>query len=480
MAVTMAKVLWVAKAANRNYIKSGASQLIVIRLMASASHSYTTVTPYHMQGTDMAKKDEEEKQDLNWPCKAFCPKENKKIFARDMFYSCEQVGIEICRIPPMIMAANMAKILWFKAANRNHVNSSISQLTTRFLASVPHNYTRSFLGPVSTELKLPRYERMMVANFKSQAATAKPKNIDNPCLDLFYNVVKPSFSTEKKAEAEATCRELKRLLPLAWSHNPLTAVKLIWNLLQHKILMDVDGEAYHVGKAYREAFYAAACWLHQHHPKTLASNITPTFTLSFGCFSDTVRILYLLLEGQDLELSHLKSDIENLKQSDTNDGGCRTSISEAALSCNSDCELYAQAYSTTKTTKMRESIAKKFFPRAECQGDAAEADYVDMVLQRLTDEVLMPLDNAFYDPRNDPPVEEEEDRSRVVHKYLEEVKSGKTKIVADALLPHEIIRNIHHWNVGEVAELQWIAMVEDFKKQGKMNNCLPVCDIINN
>ncbi|KAM1031868.1 hypothetical protein ACFX2I_035512 [Malus domestica] len=377
------------------------------------------------------------------------------------------------------MAANMAKILWFKAANRNHVNSSISQLTTRFLASAPHNYTRRFLGPVSTELKLPRYERMMVANFNSQAATAKPKNIDNPCLDLFYNVVKPSFSTEKKAEAEATCRELKRLLPLAWSHNPLTAVKLIWNLLQHKILMDVDGEAYHVGKAYREAFYAAACWLHQHHPKTLASNITPTFTLSFGCFSDTVRILYLLLEGQDLELSHLKSDIENLKQSDTNDGGCRTSISEAALSCNSDCELYAQAYSTTKTTKMRESIAKKFFPRAECQGDAAEADYVDMVLQRLTDEVLMPLDNAFYDPRNDPPVEEEEDRSRVVHKYLEEVKSGKTKIVADALLPHEIIRNIHHWNVGEVAELQWIAMVEDFKKQGKMNNCLPVCDIIN-
>ncbi|KAM1791751.1 hypothetical protein ACFX12_035676 [Malus domestica] len=128
---------------------------------------------------------------------------------------------------------------------------------------------------------------------------------------------------------------------------------------------------------------------------------------------------------------------------------------------------------------MRESIAKKFFPRAECQGDAAEADYVDMVLQRLTDEVLMPLDNAFYDPRNDPPVEEEEDRTRVVHKYLEEVKSGKTKIVADALLPHEIIRYIHHWNVGEVAELQWIAMVEDFKKQGKMNNCLPVCDIIN-
>ncbi|KAM1591670.1 hypothetical protein FF1_035582 [Malus domestica] len=78
------------------------------------------------------------------------------------------------------MAANMAKILWFKAANRNHVNSSISQLTTRFLASAPHNYTRRFLGPVSTELKLPRYERMMVANFNSQAATAKPKNIDNP------------------------------------------------------------------------------------------------------------------------------------------------------------------------------------------------------------------------------------------------------------------------------------------------------------
>ncbi|KAM1339974.1 hypothetical protein ACFX2H_038430 [Malus domestica] len=64
-----------------------------------------------------------------------------------------------------------------------------------------------------------------------------------------------------------------------------------------------------------------------------------------------------------------------------------------------------------------------------------------------------------------------------VEKYLEEVKADKSKIVANALLPHEVLRYVNHSNLRQAAELQWKAMVDDiYLKQGKFKNCLAVCD----
>jgi len=73
-------------------------------------------------------------------------------------------------------------------------------------------------------------------------------------------------------------------LKLAWSHNPLTTLKLVCNL------RGVRG----TGKSNKEGFYAAALWLHENHPKTLATNI-PSLA-DFGYFKDLPEILYRLLE----------------------------------------------------------------------------------------------------------------------------------------------------------------------------------------
>ncbi|KAF2572580.1 hypothetical protein F2Q70_00003337 [Brassica cretica] len=48
-------------------------------------------------------------------------------------------------------------------------------------------------------------------------------------------------------------------------------------------------------------------------------------------------------------------------------------------------------------------------------------------------------------------------------KYLEDAKSGKTKIVAGAVLPHEIIGDLDGGDGGQVAELQWKRMVDDMR-----------------
>ncbi|TVU08368.1 hypothetical protein EJB05_41771, partial [Eragrostis curvula] len=57
--------------------------------------------------------------------------------------------------------------------------------------------------------------------------------------------------------------------------------------------------------------------------------------------------------------------------------------------------------------------------------------------------------------------------------YLGDVKSGKTTIAAGAMLPHELLEHAGD----EVADLQWVRMVNDLRALGKLNNCLAVCDV---
>ncbi|KAG2376321.1 uncharacterized protein HKW66_Vig0155250 [Vigna angularis] len=96
----------------------------------------------------------------------------------------------------------------------------------------------------------------------------------NPCVDFFFHVV-PDTPPET----------LLQRLQLSWAHNPLTTLKLVFNL------RGIRG----TGKSDRRNFYGAAIWLHRHHPKTLLGNI-PSLA-DFGYFKDLPEILYLLLEG---------------------------------------------------------------------------------------------------------------------------------------------------------------------------------------
>nr|POE71098.1 uncharacterized protein CFP56_27103 [Quercus suber] len=70
---------------------------------------------------------------------------------------------------------------------------------------------------------------------------------------------------------------------------------------------------------------------------------------------------------------------------------------------------------------------------------------------------------------------EKHDKERF-EEYLEKVKSGKAKIAAGALLPHQIIKSLYE-DGGLVAELQWERMVSDVAKKGKLTNCIAVCDV---
>ncbi|KAI3942644.1 hypothetical protein MKW98_014231 [Papaver atlanticum] len=99
----------------------------------------------------------------------------------------------------------------------------------------------------------------------------------NPLLDFFFHIVPDTPSESVTARLES-----------AWAYDPLKALKLICNL------RGVRG----TGKSDREGFYAAALWLHKHHPKTLAGNVKAI--ADFGYFKDLPEILYRLQEGVDI------------------------------------------------------------------------------------------------------------------------------------------------------------------------------------
>ncbi|KAI5319845.1 hypothetical protein L3X38_039553 [Prunus dulcis] len=393
-------------------------------------------------------------------------------------------------------------------ACRNHVNvgntCSPPQLNikrVRAPAATPTAPTTTLVGP-------PDLTRLTNKVFPSYG---------NPCLDLFYHVVPDAADARTDSH-----KYLKQLLPLAWSHNPSTTLKLICNILNVRGKSDEDG------------FYTAAFWLHQNHPKTLACNV-PSIAGSLGDLTTLLGILYRILQPQDRPLhlclygdimkassagsekilalarmavdryqrdpdyrflhdrisdiftDCLKSDIQNLnkhQQQSINDDEDDEStkcleITSAAEWCPSIDSSFDHA------TLLCERIAKKFFPREsypEYEG-VEEADYAYRVRHRLRKEVLVPLRKVLecsnYHTRMNkwgyyPGFKRE---PCAVKKYLEDVKAaGNSKIEPGALLPHEIIGYVNDGDVGQVAEIQWKAMVEHiYLKQGKFKNCLPVC-----
>ncbi|KAL6603083.1 hypothetical protein ACP70R_043444 [Stipagrostis hirtigluma subsp. patula] len=96
----------------------------------------------------------------------------------------------------------------------------------------------------------------------------------DPCLDFFFHVV--------PGTPAAT---VTSLLADAWAAEPNTALRLACNLL------GVRG----TGKSDRRGFYAAALWMHDCHPATLALNVRAI--AEFGYLKDIPEILHRVVNG---------------------------------------------------------------------------------------------------------------------------------------------------------------------------------------
>ncbi|VAH21676.1 unnamed protein product [Triticum turgidum subsp. durum] len=111
----------------------------------------------------------------------------------------------------------------------------------------------------------------------TENCSATYANSGNPCLDFFFQVV-PDTPADR----------VRQLLAAAWAQDSLTALRLACNL------RGVRG----TGKSDKEGFYAAALWMHEHHPRTLACNVAAL--AEFGYLKDFPELLFRLLRGPDV------------------------------------------------------------------------------------------------------------------------------------------------------------------------------------
>uniref|UniRef100_A0A0D9XFA0 VWFA domain-containing protein n=1 Tax=Leersia perrieri TaxID=77586 RepID=A0A0D9XFA0_9ORYZ len=289
-------------------------------------------------------------------------------------------------------------------------------------------------------------------------------NSGNTCLDFFFQVV-PDTAAER----------VRELLAAAWAHDPLTALKLVCNL------RGLRG----TGKSDKEGFYAAALWMHESHPRTLACNVAAL--AEFGYLKDFPEMLFRLLHGADapekapeeekkaeklavqsLEKYYgdkayrflfdsvadffaqlLASDVEQLAP-----GGKTRKIGLAAKWCPTPGSSF------DKSTLLCEAIARRLFPRASSPDLADLSDEHYASAARRYKALFTKHDEERFD------------------QYLVDVAEGKAKIAAGALLPHEIsasaMAGVHEDNV---SELQWRRMVDDLRAKGSLRNCIAVCDV---
>ncbi|CAB4274563.1 unnamed protein product [Prunus armeniaca] len=292
-----------------------------------------------------------------------------------------------------------------------------------------------------------------------------------------------------------------------------------------------------------EAFYKAAFWLHHNHPKTLASNLLP-IAAWFGYgggMRDLVRILHRILAGQDevdeemmfamadkvavqryetdpdYRLLHdlvsdlfahcLNRDFQLLKKGMQMDDNINVDDHDNDESSSNKCfEITNTAdWLDHRATFLLESVVRKVFQHRHPQRDVKEEDeeehvgYAYRLREQLMKEVVEPLRKmtaSDYDiALNKPPecnrwdydckFDEDDYMSQI---YLEELKAAASKIENPvALLPHQIIRYVNDEDLGQVAELQWNAMLGDMikstgigntkKKKMNLNNSLAICDV---
>ncbi|EEF50095.1 uncharacterized protein LOC8285666 [Ricinus communis] len=208
----------------------------------------------------------------------------------------------------------------------------------------------------------------------------------------------------------------------------------------------------------------------------------------FDRYSRDPDFRFLYDRVSDFFANCLKSDIEYLKS------GQIRKVSLAAKWCPSIDSSF------DKSTLLCESVARKIFTRElypEYEG-VEEVHYAYRIRDRLRKEVLVPLRKVLELPEvymghnkwGEIPYNRvasvamkfykekflKHDADRFI-KYLEDVKSGKSKLAAGALLPHEIIKSLNDDDGGQVAELQWKRMVDDLLQKGKLRNSMAISDV---
>ncbi|XP_062020725.1 uncharacterized protein LOC133737119 [Rosa rugosa] len=239
-----------------------------------------------------------------------------------------------------------------------------------------------------------------------------------------------------------------------------------------------------MGKLNEDRFYKVMLWVHNNHPLTMSLNVMAFGGL--GMFKDLLGVLYRVLEDSiekpNNEYSRWNYDYSREEETSTNKE-VNSSYDKATLIC--------------------ENIARRMFPKHcyEEYKDVEEAHYAYRVRERLRKQVLIPLRKALklssVEMKNTLAFENSKAFNGLKiykeisnHGYLKGSKLlfqkcmklvemfGNPSIGDGLKLPNDIVASLMgKEHSDEVVERQWRKLVQELSNQGKLRNCLAVCDL---
>lgn len=296
-------------------------------------------------------------------------------------------------------------------------------------------------------------------------------------------------------------KELENYLSLCWKESPEKTVAIIFN-----------GRDRNNGKKEKSISNRAMIWLKNNKPETYKNNIL-IYVDKYGCWKDIMYInfnadmdrhnmfeLRLIADKLIEDKERLLKD-ENVSlcakwapsEKDKYDRRKRSATKIAKILFPDEDKYLMQRYRTEYLTPLRNKI--NIVENKMCKNEWTDIDY-----EHVPGVAIKRLKNAFMKHDNEG-----------YNKYLSDVRNGVKSIKVTGILPHELVNyylelsktaNESKWEnnfnscqcrspcnceipekeeivyeINETVELQWRTMVDNIKKEGVLNEILPIVDV---
>ena len=290
----------------------------------------------------------------------------------------------------------------------------------------------------------------MIVNEKGALSLA---TTNNACVDLFFKMTQDFHQNSNFEE----------LINKSWKESPLDTLKIIFQS------RDCRG-----GKGTKKTFINAMKYLSYDYPEWVEQNISIVPT--FGRYKDLIELINNTTRCQIINLicEQLKEDITNMKEGNPISLLAKWVPSEKKkLNKNNNItksitkQLYGENEKEPYKKFRKEYLTPlryylKIVESYMCSNRWEEIDFSivpSCAMNRLKKAFQKHTPDKFAD-------------------WINAVKEGKSKINANQLQPHELVKYyINGGEYDEVVELQWLQIVENTSKLGNFKDSIVLSDV---
>lgn len=276
---------------------------------------------------------------------------------------------------------------------------------------------------------------------------------NNNCVNLFFKFTQDSYKN----------KNFIKLLDLAWEESKIDTLKILF-----------QGRDCRNGKGIRQSFFFAINYLSIKNPEWILINLD--IIPHFGRYKDWIELINTNTQSVIINLicDQLKKDIINMNNNNN--------ISLLAKWIPSEKKKLNKNNKITKliTRKLYDINEKEPYKKFRKEYISPLRNYLNIVENKMCKNKWNEINLSIIPScaLNKYKKVFIKHLSIYFYKWIEEVKSGKSKINTKQLYPHELVKQyINNNKYDELIETQWIDMINNYKKLGTFNKSIVLCDV---